>query len=49
MKWTCSKHHKLLYRTRGPSGPQIAHLDEADHDTLYCASVAILAIRSDSF
>ena len=31
--------------TRGPSGPEIAHLDLADHDMLHCAMVAILAIR----
>ena len=36
-----------FYATRGPSGPEIAHLDLADHDMLHCAMVAILAIRSD--
>ena len=36
----------ILLKTRGPSGPEIAHLDEADHK-LHCAIVAILDIRSD--
>ena len=33
--------------TRGPSGPEIVQLDQADHDMLQYAMVAILAIRSD--
>ena len=31
--------------TKGSSGPEIAHLDYIDHYMLYCAMVAILAIR----
>ena len=40
-------HIKTFNLTRGPSGPEIAHLDKADHGMLDFAMVAIFAIRSD--
>ena len=39
----------MLVYTRGPSGPEITHLDKADHDVLHCAMVAILAIDQIAF
>ena len=39
----------IFWETRGPIGPEMAQLDQADHDSLPCTIVAILAIRSDCF
>ena len=41
-----------IHETRGPNGPEITHLDKADHDMLHCAMMAIrlpLAIQNLMF
>ena len=36
------------HETRDPSGPEITHLDPADHDMLHCVMVAILDSNPES-
>ena len=42
------KKKSSILETRGQSGPEIAHLDYADHDMLHCAMVVILATNPES-
>ena len=46
------KDERLLWlfsyeKNRGPNGPEIAHLDKANHNMLHYAMAAILVTRSD--